>query len=200
MFRESFRRCRDTSTLTNACSQYRHLRAIAMLLNHSRWRIRKLSIKINWTNGDTCRSMRDQRDSVWGDSEPIHHTNSLIVSIATMKWSAFFTKARRCACARGTGIPEAGNSYFILVIGMYHGHGGGFPSICRFPRYSRDKRGWKPWGNAGTDRDRQTVTLSYSIGCSPGFRDGSRETRLVSSRSRGHVRCIRHCDPGTLVV
>jgi len=36
------------------------------------------------------------------------------------------------------------------------------------------------------DGDRRMVTLSYSIGSSP-FRDSSRGTRIVSSRSRGHV-------------
>jgi len=42
-------------------------------------------------------------------------------------------------------------------------------------------------GDVEADGDRRMVTLSYSIGPSP-FRDSSRGTRIVSSRSRGHVR------------
>lgn len=53
-------------------------------------------------------------------------------------------------------------------------------------------------GDVGMDGDRRMVTLSYSIGRSP-FRDGSRETRIVSSRSRGHVRYM-YCDPRTYFV
>lgn len=54
-----------------------------------------------------------------------------------------------------------------------------------FPNILETVEGENHGGCRDGRRDRRMVTLSYSIGRSS-FRDGSRETRIVSSRSRGH--------------
>lgn len=75
----------------------------------------------------------------------------------------------------------------LSLSSVYHGHSKGFPSIWRFPQYSRNSRGWKPWGICRSERGSTDGKLSYSIGPRP-FWDDSHETRVVSSRSREHVR------------
>lgn len=88
------------------------------------------------------------------------------VQHACIKYIKFTTS--RAMCTRETErfqqkLDE--NQHTLSLPSVYRG--GGFPSICRFPRYSWNGRGWKLWGNIGMDGDRRT--LSYSIGCGPVF-------------------------------